>query len=373
MQSVIIYGAMIISSVFFANRAKNTGKKRYLLYIVLILSFICGCRADSVGNDTLGYRKIYENIIISGESSYSEMEEGYTFLCKVILAVYPNVQAVFIVVALITYALVVWRLWEVRDIAEFDWAVMCFVCSFHFFIQSGMRQGIALAVVFWSTRFLEKNNYTKYIVGVLIASLLHKTAIFACINVFFTIPLWNKLSIQKQVFLGISVLALPFAARFFMQNYTWERYSELFTSRPNIGLRALAEGAFAILSYIAFEYCSNINSFNLTQSKYTIEQGKRRKYVPMMDLRYRINTVKLYYIIGLLIGLFGYVSSTLGRMQLYWYWYQPIFMGMLARSRVNRAIMRFLIFAFMMYIFFDSFIGNGYSQIPYIFFWKAGN
>ena len=364
MQSVIIYSAMVISSTYFANRAKNSGKKVYLFCIMLVLTFVCGCRAYSVGNDTKGYFDVYESMIKTGINLYAEMEIGYEWLCRIILLVIPNPQAVFVLVAFITYMLVILRLWEFRDIAEFDWAIPCFIVSFHFFIQSGMRQGLALAVVFWSTRYLDRNRLFGYLIGVAIASLLHKSAIAAFVNVFAVLPLWRKLDIKKQIFLLLCIAVIPIGILTVVRHYTWERYQELFSGNFDIGMRVFIEIGFAVLSVIAFQFdpCMDYEALN----KSTID--KKQKCVTSIE--YRIKEVRLFYVVGLLIGNLGYISSTLGRMQMYWYWYQPVFMGMLVKSRYNRTIFKCLVIIFMTFLCITSIAGNGYSQVPYLFFWQ---
>lgn len=356
MESAIVYGSMIASSIFFAIRAKISNCRVYLLCIVLVLTFVCGCRAYSVGNDTQGYFDIYESILKNGVNPYSEMEPGYEYLCRGILLILPHPQAVFILVALITYSLITWRFWELRDIAEFDWAIACFTISFHFFIQSGMRQSLALAVVFWTMRYLEKKKILSYLIGVTIAYTIHRSAMVAFVNIFCLLPLWKKLSVKKQLSLLLCILAIPIGLLIAMRYYAWGRYIDLFEANFEIGLRVFAEIGFALLSIIAFGYT---------------DTAKSSMPIPAVSTRYRTGMIRLYYVLGLLIGTLGYISSTLGRMQMYWYWYQPVLMGMLARSKCNRAILRSLIILFMIYLCISSITGNGYSQVPYLFFWQV--
>jgi transmembrane protein EpsG len=197
MQSVLIYGSMFTLSVCLANRAKKTNNQLYITGIVFLLSAVCGCRALSVGNDTKSYYNICLAILNSSPIGYATLEKGFEYLCHLLLAIIPSPHFVFAVIAVLTYALVMSRLWELRNIAEFDWSVAGFILSFFPFTLSGIRQGLALAIVFWATRYLSNKKYATYILFVLIASTLHNTAIIACANLLWEIRLWRHL--KKEI------------------------------------------------------------------------------------------------------------------------------------------------------------------------------
>lgn len=364
MQSIIVYGTMFLSSVFLANRAKRTEKKGYLLAIILILSFVSGCRKYTVGNDTITYYRYFQNILLLKDNLYSDMEKGFEYYCRFTLALVPSPQFVLLLTGVIMFTLVIWRLWEFRDIAEFDWTVASFIVLFYAFLLSGIRQGLALAIVFWGTRFLENRKYIRYAVCIALAAVFHKTAIIACASLLWELRLWKQLSKRNRFFLLLFILAAPVLAKLLMQRYTLKQYARFI--EISIGTRVPVEGIFGILSLIAFEFDGRYSThgrYNTYTNAKSVNTRNR--------LRQKISTVKAYYIVGLLVQTTGYISTTFSRIALYWYWFEAIFMGMMVKSRMNQKIFKIMFFLFLAYMCYSDSRRNGFHQLPYLFFWQG--
>lgn len=365
MQSILVYGTMFTSSVLLANRAKKTGGKGYLLAIILILSFVCGCRSMTVGIDTNSYYILFKSIVLTGKNTYYYgMEKGFEFFCCTVLALVPSTQFLFFLTALITFTFVICRLWEFHEIAEFDWMVACFLVSFYTFLLSGIRQGVAVAIVFWGTRFLEKKKYVWYVICVILAGTFHKTAVLACLSFLWELRFWGQLSKKNRYFLALCVLAMPAAAYFLMQNYTVEQYSKFIS--VSFGKRILVECGFGILSLIAFAF----DDRGVVRHRHKVFLNKNH-LDSRASLQQRIATVKVYYAVGVLIQLSGYISSSFARSGLYWYWFESVFMGMMVKSKKNQRIFRVMFFLFLAYICYSDGERNGNWQLPYLFFWQA--
>lgn len=371
MQSILVYGLMLLVSVVLANKAKATGDRRYVFLIILVLTFVCGCRAPSVGNDSQGYYDIYQGFINGINNMYSEMEEGYAYLCRALVKIYPSPQFVFIVVAFLTYFFAINRLWEMRDIADFDWAIAGFLVSFQFFIQSGMRQALSLSIVFWAARYLGQKKYFRYLCWVLLASTIHRTSIVAAINVLFEIRHWRKLDIKKQLFLVLYVCMLPVAMYVLLINFNFERYTEHFGLELSMGLSVYVEAVFVFFSFVAYLYYEVSEWGNGGIYAKKLGTDVDRPSLDTISIKSKLNWVRWQYIIGLCVGIVGYASSTLGRMKHLWYWHQPVFMGMLTRSKKNALVFKLVIIVFYAYMCIGTLRKNGYLQLPYLFFWQS--
>ncbi len=371
MQSILVYGLMLLVSVVLANKAKATGDRRYVFLIILILTFVCGCRAPSVGKDSQGYYDIYEGFVNGINNMYSEMEEGYAYLCRAFVKIYPSPQFVFIGVAFLTYFFAISRLWEMRDIADFDWSIAGFLVSFQFFIQSGMRQALSLSIVFWAARYIGKKKYFPYLVWVLIASTIHRTSIVAAINVLFELRSWKQLDIKKQLFLLLYICMLPVAMYVLLISFNFERYTEYFRLDLNMGLSVFVEAVIVFFSFVAYLYheVSEREKGGSIAKKLEIYADKQP--LDTITIKSKINWVRWQYIVGLGVGIIGYASSTLGRMKHLWYWYQPVFMGMLTKSKKNALVFKLVVMLFYAYLCLDSLRRNGYAQLPYLFFWQS--
>lgn len=364
MQSMIVYGTMFVSSVFLANRAKKTEKRGYLLAIIVILSLVSGCRKYTVGGDTVSYYRICQSLLTSGENIYYGMEKGFEYYCRFVLALVPSSQFVLALTGGIIFTLVICRLWDFREIAEFDWMVASFIVTFYAFLLSGIRQGLALAIVFWGTRFLENRKYVWYVVCIALAATFHKTAIIACANLLWELRLWKQLSKSNRFFLLLFILAAPVLGSVLMKKYSWQHYSKFV--EVSAGKRVLVEAGFGILSLIAFEFDGRCN----TRGRYKAftNAGSTSSRIP---LHQKVAMVKLYYIFGLLTQATGYIASTFSRIGLYWYWFEAIFMGMMVKSRMNRKIFKVMFFFFLCYLCYSDSRRNGYHQLPYLFFWQT--
>ncbi len=59
--------------------------------------------------------------------------------------------------------------------------LLMMMLGFFDFILSGMKQTIAIAFILWSYKYLEDNNFVKFLLCVVLASLFHSTALIALI------------------------------------------------------------------------------------------------------------------------------------------------------------------------------------------------
>jgi multisubunit Na+/H+ antiporter MnhB subunit len=148
-----------------------------------------------------------------------------------------------------------------------------------------------------------------------------------------------------------------------MQRYFVARYEKEIAATVEIGMRKIVELGFGILALIAYEVDYRFQEKNKQQNNYD-------KYVTTHQT---VNTLKLYYFVGVIINATGYISSTFGRAGLYWYWFEPVLMGMMVKSKVNQRLFKFAIFIFYAYLCYASWTRNGYNQIPYQFFWQTAN
>ena len=256
MESFLVYGSMFCFSIFFANRAKKTGKKQYVWLIIFILSFVYGCRAKTVGYDTISYYNAFNGYLMNSKYIAADFEIGFEYLSRLVLKIIPNISFLFISYAVVIFALIVWRLWDFRNVAEFDWTIAFFLVVNFFSMENIMRQYIALAIVFWGTRFIEKKKYLAYLAIVALASIFHKTALLTCLSLLLELRLWKKLSIWNKSIIALCIAAGPIVA-WYASKYYIDSYYERIISYSNsfsIGKRVYVDILLAVLALIAFEY-----------------------------------------------------------------------------------------------------------------------
>lgn len=139
-----------------------------------------------------------------------------------------------------------------------------YIMIFNFGLN-GIRQSIAMSIVFFSFRYLIKKNFIKYLIFIFIATLFHKTAIICLI--FYLIAMGEKQIIsntRKIVYYG-AILTTPFLVlyliKMFMNVPIFEGYTRYIHSLDTkIGFWTLIEIIPVILPFFLFR--KSISSVN---------------------------------------------------------------------------------------------------------------
>ena len=178
LESSLFYLALSMLVYFNCKLAEKYRHKLFVFIIVIALSLVAGFRAYSVGRDTYEYVAMFNRFYGGGEFNKDPI---FALICRGIMALIPSPTFVFLVFAVITYGCIVFRFWELRNISSFTYGVMMFF-SFYFFESMNIcRQFVAVAIVFFSTRYLQKKKYIAYIVGIIIAYFFHFSAVLGLV------------------------------------------------------------------------------------------------------------------------------------------------------------------------------------------------
>lgn len=189
---LIVLGAVLLG-------IKPTPKKKVLFCILAGISWILisGLRGLSVGVDTENYRNIFFKVSeqswatlweeclkgLGGDAEFRDF--GYSFLIKGFATVIPNFQVFLIFVALLFHIpLTVWICKESR------YPLMSFLIYstlfYSFFAITGLRQTIATSLaVFCAFPFIKKRKLIPFLLLVLLASTIHKSALIVLPMYFF--------------------------------------------------------------------------------------------------------------------------------------------------------------------------------------------
>ena len=119
--TVIVLGICVI-----AERSKSSIGP---ITLTVFLSLIVGLRSYTVGSDTMSYVDIFR--LISNGGTY-EKDPGFNYVCKFLLLFSENPTFLFLVFALLTYSLVIFRLWELRGKCSFTLSFLTFYSLFFF-------------------------------------------------------------------------------------------------------------------------------------------------------------------------------------------------------------------------------------------------
>lgn len=204
---MIIYIVNIILIVFWAiillNRKSKIKIRLFLLITGIQQVLLSGLRASTVGTDTHGYLLTYENFVKYGIFDYSRLEIGFRLLMRVTSFISDNYQLILIITSLI----IVYFIFKgVYNTSTNIWFSIYLFIALYFFYNSfnGIRQYMAISIIFYSFQFILKKEFRKYLIFTLIAMAFHSTAII-------TLPLYFLGKVDnnwKKVFGGIIVSML---------------------------------------------------------------------------------------------------------------------------------------------------------------------
>lgn len=166
----------------------------FCIYVLLIL--ISGTR-NNVGIDYKSYENIFYNIK-NGFVNLSNIgfEYGYYFINKIV----PSFWLLLLIIAIFSCSL---KLKFIKDNSEviFISIFLYFTGYFLRFDMGILRQSIALAILMYSIKFIEKKNLSVFITVILISTLFHSTAIIFLI----VYPLANKNYSLKKIYIILAI------------------------------------------------------------------------------------------------------------------------------------------------------------------------
>ncbi len=153
-------------------------KKLEFAIIFLTLAVFSAIR-DEIGVDYASYMNHIQNIQL-GKPNY--MESGFKFLAKVIGRINSNPRLVIIVFAILTSFFYIKAIYE--QSSNVLMSIFIFLSwGYYFFTFNTIRNYFALAMCLYSLKFLKEKKYTIFLILILLASTIHKSAL-VCIPIY---------------------------------------------------------------------------------------------------------------------------------------------------------------------------------------------
>lgn len=218
---VVFYGVFALLGM-----SRGIKKERFLFFSFLVFTLMAALRHYSIGNDTLAYERLYEQIATYRTLfETSRFEIGFVKLNQLLSSISPSPQFLIIVTSLIVF--ITFYL-EIRDNSgNYLISVLLFLsCGLFRFSLSAIRQCLALCILIFAIHYLKKNKYV-ICVGLCIAAFFfHKSAIVAALLILASSINWNKYVYRSIPFisLGISIFAKSFLLRIIADFGDYGRY-----------------------------------------------------------------------------------------------------------------------------------------------------
>lgn len=187
-QVVITLVALFLWNFYFPDRTKlGTARKdsQFMIIMCVILILQAGLRHENCGADTLAYKEFWElyrlsswNRIFNALSKGFLFDPGFFIFMKVSQYVFPTYQLFLILSATIYVSALCNFTYRLID-RNFDivWFVLIYECLFYSTMaECTIRQGYAVAVCFYSYRFIEQRKLIPFVITIFIATTFHGSA-----------------------------------------------------------------------------------------------------------------------------------------------------------------------------------------------------
>ncbi len=175
---MIVYIAFASILVIIAFLGRICKQSCLLYYVILFLIAVFTAMRNGIGVDTASYQNIY-NQVLYGYTGSSHAEIGYIYINKIAAILNsPYVVVQFMTVCLsltFLHAFVTYG----TDKHEWGFALIVFLCSnlYLSYYCSGVRQGIAVSICLFSSRYIINRQFLKFLMVIGCAMLFHKSAI----------------------------------------------------------------------------------------------------------------------------------------------------------------------------------------------------
>lgn len=246
--SLLMYLLLACLSAFIASLADKKNKKLIIVIPVIILSIISGFRAESVGVDTHTYQVAIYTYLHKG-AIYVDHEFLFYEISAFILRIFGSQSAVLLAWSILTISLFFSAIWENRSYIKVSAAVFLFVVFYYGGTMNGIRQFISISVVIWSSKFLKRRHYLKFILAVAFASLFHRSALIALICPFVAIGKREAYTPKELFICTISIIGGIAAVALIFQGY-WTDSSE--SRQMDIGFMMSIRLGIYLLTYAIY-------------------------------------------------------------------------------------------------------------------------
>lgn len=201
LESFILYVICFVYSIVMSRvlqkydcKYKFTWGGKKIKYIVLqgvMTTIVCfipiiliyGLRGINVGNDTISYSQYYDLFkdYVFGEINTSFVEPAYVLINIVASKVFGTEVAVHLICGFIIFFVLKKIMYCYKCEIDYGICVLIFMMTGYVICCNQVRQMIAVLIVLYGFRYVEKRKLLKYFIAIFIAMTFHKSAILTIV------------------------------------------------------------------------------------------------------------------------------------------------------------------------------------------------
>lgn len=261
---------------------QKNARKKYIIFMMVLLILQSGLRNLAVGGDTYQYYHIFK---FASDSSWQQLfmyaslpgskDPGFPILCKAFSTIFPNYRLFLIAVAVFFFSVLGRVLYDnLQSNLDVLVSISLYECLYYgFFSITGIRQTLATAILLLALLIILKRGYStkntlSFFALFLLACTLHKSAFLFL--PFYFLPLLRN---NRIVFLFAFVLFVPmFSAGSylggFLEDTTFEKYAHYMQQSKTTG--AIVFTLYIVLLALAiFIKLKSINAYSNCYHVYT--------------------------------------------------------------------------------------------------------
>lgn len=350
---------LIVTSFLISCSKSRFLKIALVVFTVAILSLLSGLRSYYVGSDSYSYYQEY----ILGNNGTIKFEPLFEWLMLILFRFTNSYTIFFLVVAFLTNGLIITRLWSLKKHYPFSCSVIIYYCFLYFRTFSGLRQLLAVAIIFWGTKYLfcKKPQWIKLLLIAIVAFLIHYSSLASSLLL---IPFFIKKS-KNSLITALKILfllAVPFAIKY-VYNFVFDNYEGTLSAESSaFKIGFMLPLRIFVLFLIWFQYARKNND------SYLCECTKNNLHIP-------IKIVCFYELLSIALSSMDYFWPSIGRLSWYFALFTPVlYSAVLSKKKIGDGmgvIISSAVVLITMYYFWGFLNSTSTNIVPYTFFWEV--
>lgn len=254
---IFIMGFNFILSTLLKVNRNQRGRDLYFFLMGIVLILVSGLRSIDIGVDTMQFCTNF--VRVAHCSSLLEAllatryETGFVLFCYVLSRITSNYQILILSSSIIITVSVLKFI--KKNSCNVSMSVYIYIAmNFFGMYMNVMRQALAISIFLWTyDLFYKEKKYFKYIVGIVIASTFHSSAL-----VLLVLPFISKISFKTKSMLfmcGITLMLLIFARPIVTQVALLTGYAGYLTKANYFGSNYFGAFFLFLANSIVFLFC----------------------------------------------------------------------------------------------------------------------
>lgn len=345
-----LYLAVLIVGVAIIHEAQRRSIKSLLYLLIIFLALVFGLRAEGVGIDTINYLRYYNETLRYGPSVTASWYDTIYVYGMSLFSMEGGFIAFNFVVTLVTNALILCRLWDFRFDINLS---LSFGLFYAFFIPVELniaRQLLAIAIVFWGSRYIFTHKTWLFVLLLGFAVSIHRAALIAVLLLLALYFIKDQMSYAGRTIFSVATLLLPLCAivalLFLMRSGYFADYAKYFASNDiKVGLMTVIKVA---ILFIGFSRSGIYERFSI--------QGRASL---------------LFTFIGLAMSVVGYLFDYMERIGYFFSIFDIVTFSYLALLKRESGSFEYerVLWLMVLYVLFTALSGNGQGILPYGAIW----